>query len=84
MVLEVLEPALGEKQKEMLFPLLNVWDSKLLDLEIDEVKKIPYPELLRGNRNRRYHAELSHDLHDNKELDSTNLDELAYLRCQLT
>ena len=63
--------------KALLFPCLNTWDPKLIDLRITSIAHIPYQRLLRGNRTRRHHVQLAHELHDQGQLEGTNLGELA-------
>ena len=81
--MENLRPVLMKEGEEnaKLLPYLNVWDSRLLDLKIPELEHIPYPTLLRGNRSRRHHVQLSHNLEEDNQLEGTNVRELAALRC---
>ena len=53
-----------------------------MDLKIPEIAHIPYPRRLRGNRSRRHHVGLPHELRDLNELEGTNVDELSSLRLQ--
>ena len=70
----------GEESKKLL-PHLNVWDSRLVDLKIKELEHIPYHRLLRGNRSRRHHVQLSHGLDEDNHLEGTDVREFATLRC---
>ena len=79
---ENLRPSLvGKEDNPRLFPKLNVWDTRLLDLHIREISHVPYPPLLQGNHSRRHHTQLGHSLHDDKQLHGAKVSELAEARC---
>ena len=78
-----LQPHLSRNRQSrvLLFPHLNPWDTASLDFGIEEIQDIPYARLLRGNRTRRQNVQLTHELDDHKELQGTNVRELAMIRC---
>ena len=79
---EHLRPTLLRKADDAtLFPYLNTWDPKLLDLKIQDIQDIDYPNIMRGNHSRRHHVQLGHGMHDDGHLKGTNVSELASLRC---
>lgn len=80
--LENLHSCLDKKgSNSKLFPFLNVWDPKMIDLNIEEIANIPYPRLLTGNHSRRHDVQMAHALDDEGKLEGTNVRELAALRC---
>ena len=78
-----LQPCLGRSEQAglLLFPHLNAFDPELLNLRIPEIEHLNYQRLLRGNRTRRHNVELATELDERRELEGTNLRELAALRC---
>ena len=81
--LRELQPCLGRTDEAglLLFPHLNAFDPDSLNLRIEEIQHLNYPALLRGNKSRRQHVELAHDLDEANELHGTSTRELAALRC---
>ena len=71
----------SEESSKLLLPHLNPFDTQLMDLKIPEIQHLDYPRLLRGNRTRRYHVQLTHQLDEDNRLKGTTTRELAALRC---
>ena len=78
-----LQPCLGrnEEATKLLLPHLNPFDQDSMNLRIPELKHLEYQKLLRGNRTRRYHDQLTHELDERNMLENTNARELASFRC---